>query len=243
MPEAGWYDDPQGGGGKRWWDGQRWSEHTTPPPGSMPQPAATPPPPPGAPGYPAAAGSWDQRGAAATGAWDQQDTTVAGGWQPATSRASGTQLAPAKKGGAGKIVALILVLVVVVGIGVVVAMLLSGSDDVDMVAVDVAQADGTIAQVPEGGTWEMEIDLPSGLVVIDVRGLDEFDPVLELYDPSGAQIGRNDDRSFDQMESYGGDFLDSLLEVEVSAGRHRVVVEGFASRGGRASVSFPVTGG
>lgn len=242
MPEAGWYDDPQGGGGMRWWDGERWSEHTTPPPGSLPEPAATPPPAPGAPAAPAT-GSWEQGGGAAAGSWDQQDATAAGGWQPAATPASSPQPTAAKKGGAGKIVALILVLVVVVGVGVVVAMLLSGSDDVDVVAVDVAQADGTTAQVPQGGTWEMEIDLPSGLLVIDVRGLDGFDPVLELYDPSGAQIGRNDDRSFDQMETYGGDFLDSLLEIEVSAGRHRVVVEGFASQSGRASVTFPITGG
>jgi hypothetical protein len=56
-------------------------------------------------------------------------------------------------------------------------------------------------------------------------------------------IGRNDDRSMSQMERYGGDFLDSLLEVDVTAGRYRVVVEGWAGNGGRATVSFPVTGG
>lgn len=241
MPEAGWYDDPQGGGGKRWWDGERWSEHTTPPAGSMPQTPAAPPAPPGAP---------------AAGGWNQQASPAAGTWQPtAATPAAG---AP-KKGGAGKIVALVLVvLVVVVGIGVfLVVQLFSGSDALDVVARDIvqgegetfqeegeiAQVEGETVQIPSDGTWEMEVDLPDGLVVIDVRGLDDFDPVVELYDSSGTSVARNDDRSSGQQERYGGGFFDSLVEVEVPAGQYRVVVDGFAGEGGRATVSFPVTGG
>jgi hypothetical protein len=229
MPEAGWYDDPQGGGGKRWWDGERWSEHTTPPPGSIPPAAATPPAPPGAP---AAAG------------WDPQP--AAGGWQAGAAAGQGTpgvQPTP-QKGGAGKIVALILGLVVIVGIGVVVAMLLSGSsDDPEVVATDVVRGEDRTVEVPEDGTWEMEVDLPAGPVVIDVRGEDDFDPVVTLYDSSGTEVARNDDRSGDQQSRFGGGFFDSLIETEVAAGRYRVEVRGFGGHGGRAIVSFPTAGG
>ncbi len=235
MPEAGWYDDPQGGGGKRWWDGERWSEHTTPPPGTIPPTAATPPVPPGAPVAP---GAPTQPGA--------PTPPGAGGWQaggagvPATP---GAQQSP-QKGGAGKIVALILGLVVVVGLGVVAALLLTGgSDDPEVVAAEVIAGEDRTVEVPEDGTWEMEVDLPAGLVVIDVRGVDGFDPVVALYDGSGSEVARNDDRSSDQEARFGGGFFDSLIETEVPAGRYRVEVRGFVDRGGQATVSFPVTGG
>jgi hypothetical protein len=229
MPEAGWYDDPQGGGGRRWWDGERWSEHTTPPPGSMPAASASPPPPPGAP---AAAGNTQARAQGAT-------------WQATSIPAAGTGAsAPASKGGAGKIVAVILAIVVVVGIGIAAAVLLSsGSDDPEVVATDVIAGDERTFSVPANGSWEMEMDLPAGLVVIDVRGLDGFDPVLELYDSAGNQVARNDDRSSDQEDRYGGGFFDSLVEVEVPAGRYRIVVDGFAGEGGEATIVLPVTGG
>jgi hypothetical protein len=231
MPEAGWYDDPQGGGGRRWWDGERWSEHTTPPPGSMPAASATPPPPPGAP--PAATG------------WEQQTGAGAGGWQASTTPAAGTGgPAPATKGGAGKLVAVILALVVVVGVGIAVAVLLSaGSDDPEVVATDVIAGGERTVSVPVNGSWDMEMDLPAGLVVIDVRGLDGFDPVLELYDSAGNQVARNDDRSSDHEARYGGGFFDSLIEVEIPAGRYRIVIDGFAGEGGEATIAFPVTGG
>jgi hypothetical protein len=229
MPEAGWYDDPQGGGGKRWWDGERWSEHTTPPPGSMPPAAATPPPPPGAP-------------TTATG-WDAQAGTSTAGWQASTTPATTGTSAPARKGGAGKVVALILALVIVVGIGVVVAMLVSGSDDPEVVAADVVAGGERTISVPFDGHWDMETDLPAGLVVIDVRGLDGFDPVLELYDSTGMQVARNDDRSSDQEARYGGGFYDSLIEVDVPAGRYRIEVHGFAGQSGEATIAFPIIGG
>lgn len=241
MPEAGWYDDPQGGGGRRWWDGERWSEHTTPPPGSIP------PAPPAPPGAPAAAG------------WDPQPG--AGGWQAGAAGAPGvpgqqpTPQPTPQKGGAGKIVALIVGLVVVVGIGVAVALLLTGSDEPELVATDVVRGDdgavedgtGDVSErtvdVPEDGTWETEVDLPAGLVVIDVRGVAGFDPVLALYDSSGTEVAQNDDRSNEQESRYGGGFFDSLIETEVPAGRYRIEIRGFASEGGQATLAFPIVGG
>ena len=120
---------------------------------------------------------------------------------------------------------------------------MGGGDD----AVDgdtIAVSDSFTYEVAEDGSWELDLDAPGGQVVIDVRGSDGFDPVAELVDPgSGERIGRNDDRSMAHLEQYGGDRLDSLLELDLPVGEYRLVVTGFAGQGGDGVVTFPVVGG
>ncbi|MFP4149212.1 MAG: DVUA0089 family protein [Nitriliruptoraceae bacterium] len=234
MPEAGWYDDPQGGGGKRWWDGERWSEHTTPPPESVPPVGTTPPPPPGAAttGTPPATAP----GAAAQGGWVARPD--AGAWQAGSSAAS----TGSSTGSAGRIVAVIVGLVVLVGLGVLAALLVTGTDEPEVVAADGFPIEVRTVEVPANGTFDLEVDLPAGMVVIDVRGLDGFDPMVELYDDRGNQIARNDDRSGDQTARFGGGFFDAMIETEVPAGRYRVTILGYADEGGTATVEFPVLG-
>lgn len=150
--------------------------------------------------------------------------------------------------GPSKLLLVLLALVFVVAIGAVVAFLLAG-DDVDDPA-GTAQA-GSIAPgeersfvVPDDGAWELVIEVPAGLLVVDVRGVDGFDPVVSLLDDSGQELASNDDRSSRQQDQYGGGTLDALIEQEIrTAGSYRVVITGFAGQGGSGRVSFPVVGG
>ena len=234
MPEQGWYEDPQGGGGQRWWDGQRWTEHTTPPPTNVP-----PPPVGGAPVAPPQADpGMVGTGAPTAGGYGTAGTPGAGYTPAAAAGASGA------KGGAGKLIAIIVGLLLLAGVAVVVVLLLTGDGDGDDAELGTLRAgDSRQFEVPQGGEWTVTIEAPAGLLVIDARGLDGFDPVAELRDEGGRQLDRNDDRSFAQQEEYGGGGLDSLIEIEVPAGTYRVVITGFASEGGSGIVSFPIVGG
>ena len=109
--------------------------------------------------------------------------------------------------------------------------------------VRVASGDQRDLVVGEDGRAELAIMVPEGLLVIDVRGVEGFDPVAALLDERGQELDRNDDRSMEQLERYGGGVFDSLIEQEVTAGTYRVVVTGFAGAGGEAEVRFPVVGG
>ena len=242
MVAPGWYEDPHGGGGQRWWDGERWSEHTAP----AVQPAA-PAAPPAPPAPPAAVPGQAVPGQAAPGqAVPEQHTS----WQPTAGQQG--SVTPDHQGGpssggsssGGKLLAVLaglVVLVVVIGVGV--WALVGGGDDA-VEADTIATGDSFTYEVAEDGSWELDLDAPGGLVVIDVRGLDGFDPVAELVDPSsGERIGRNDDRSTAHLDEYGGDRLDSLLELDLSAGSYRLVVTGFGGQGGDGVVTFPVVGG
>lgn len=243
MAEPGWYDDPEGGGGQRWWDGVRWSEHTIPPPpaadvlpsgpvapplGAVPPPpgAVLPPPPPGAPGVSAAPPATEGLVA------DPAPATPMVARPPSRSRRGPSRWVP---------VVALLAVVLVVAAGVLVASLWGGDDG--PVDVRVASGDQRDVVVPGDGRAELVIAVPEGLLVLDVRGVDGFDPIAELLDEAGQQLDRNDDRSMEQLERYGGGVFDSLIEREVPAGTYRVVVTGFAGSGGEAEVRFPVVGG
>ena len=243
MAEPGWYEDPAGGGGQRWWDGVRWSEHTippppaavavpsgpvVPPPGAVPPPpgAVLPPPPPGAPGVsapPATVGEVVTASAPAT---------------PMVAR-------PPSRTRSGPPIRLPLIAlaaaVLLVAVGALVVTLWGSEDGPPDVRV--AAGDQRDLVVPEDGRAELVIVVPEGLLVVDVRGLGGFDPIAELLDERGQQLDRNDDRSMEQLERYGGGVFDSLIEQQVPAGTYRVVVTGFAGSGGEAEVGFPVVGG
>ena len=146
------------------------------------------------------------------------------------------------RGGSGKLIGSILALVLVAAIGGVVAFVLMG-DDPPGTGASIAAGDQRAFEVPENGEWELVIEVPAGLLVIDARGEDGFDPVAQLQDAGGQQIDRNDDRSSDQLDRYGGEVFDSLIEREVPAGTYRVVITGFAGQGGSGQVGFPIVGG
>ncbi len=236
MPMAGWYDDPQGGGGQRWWDGQRWTEHVVPPP------------PPGAPGAVPAAGGTPS-GTSATGSTGGGRTTLV-----------------------VVLVVAVLLLVVIGGVFAVFGLRagLAGVFDVARSGGDISveqsseeeitgdaptrqpddRVDGEVSAghqrsfaVASDASWTLEFEAPDGFLVVDVRGQADFDPVAQLEEvDSGRVLARNDDRDMDQQAHYGGGTFDSLIEVEVEAGRYRLVVEGFAGDGGPGVVAFPVVG-
>ncbi len=244
MPTAGWYEDPQGGGGQRWWDGQRWTEHIVPPP------------PPGAPGA----------SAAAPGA-----RTAAGG-TPSTSGARGSGGGGKTVLIVLLVVAVLVLLVVVGGVAAVFGLRsgLDGLFDAagsgggfsveqsseepitgdaptrepdDRLDGEVSAGHQRAFEVASGASWVLEFDAPDGRLVIDVRGQDDLDPVAQLeHVDSGRVLASNDDRDMDQQARYGGDTFDSLIDVEVAAGRYRLVVDGFAGQGGPGVVAFPVVG-
>ena len=68
--------------------------------------------------------------------------------------------------------------------------------------------------------WSIEVSRPT-TITVGVES-DDFDPIVEVLDPSGGQIGRDDD---------GGDGLNSLLqELRLPRrGRYQIVVSGFSS--------------
>ncbi len=143
---------------------------------------------------------------------------------------------------------MLLGLVALIAIGGVVALLLSG-DDADDAEAPLATGTVTAGEersfvVDDGGEWELVVEAPGGLLVIDARGADDFDPVLTLFDGDGREVATNDDRSSQQQERYGGGTFDALIEQEVpAAGSYRIVITGFAGQGGSGQVSFPVVGG
>lgn len=248
MAQPGWYQDPHGGGGQRWWDGERWSEHTIPPPPAPSPPGVIPPPPSGAP----------PAGTAPAGPAGPAFVPAPGDPAPAVRPAATPPgaAAPARPstsgGGAGgrssKVLLVVLGLVFVVGIVAVVALLLAG-DDADQPedpppAGAITAGEERSFTVADDGQWELEIEVPAGLLVIDVRGEDGFDPVATLVTADGRELARNDDRSPQQQDRYGGGMFDSLIEQEIpTPGSYRVVITGFAARSGSGQVSFPVVGG
>ncbi len=68
--------------------------------------------------------------------------------------------------------------------------------------------------------WSLRIERPTTLTVAVES--DDFDPVVAVLDPSGTELGRDDD---------GGDGLNSLLaNLRLPrAGRYQIVVSGFSS--------------
>ena len=150
-------------------------------------------------------------------------------------------------------------MVVLVGVGALAVSLLRGGDEPggtevtagigeaagtgEMAATGVTAGEQHRFTVPEDGQWELVIEVPAGMLVLDVRGLDGFDPVAALIDAGGQEIDRNDDRSMEQLERWGGGVFDSLIEREVPAGTYRVVVTGFAGQGGAGELTLPVVGG
>ncbi len=242
MAEPGWHDDPDGAGGQRWWDGARWSEHTIPPPpsagragpvppGAVPPPpgAVLPPPPPGAPGAPGAPAGQPPVPASTAGAASTTPMVA----RPATAARHGPRIRP-------RLVALLGVALLVAVAALVVS--LAGGDD-GPPGVRIAAGEQREVVVPEDGRAELVVEVPEGALVIDVRGVEGFDPIAALIDELGQEIDRNDDRSMEQLERYGGGVFDSLIEQEVPAGIYRVVVTGFGGTGGEAEVRFPVVGG
>lgn len=267
MAEPGWYEDPHRGGGRRWWDGQRWSEHAIPPPPTSP-PGVIPPPPGAptagtAPGGPAGPTFVPAPGDLTPAMRPAATTPSAPGTSPpsatpgtSTPNAPGTSTPsapgtsrPVTSGAAGgrssRLLPVLLGLVALIAIGGVVAFLLSGDD------AEAPRATGTVTageersfSVPDAGEWELVVEAPAGLLVIDARGADDFDPVLTLFDADGRELATNDDRSSQQQGRYGGGTFDALIEQEVpAAGSYRIVITGFAGQGGSGQVSFPVVGG
>ncbi|MFO7960197.1 MAG: DVUA0089 family protein [Nitriliruptoraceae bacterium] len=248
MAEPGWYEDPHRGGGRRWWDGQRWSEHAIPPPPTSPPGVI--PPPPGAP----TAGTAPGGPAGPTFVPAPGDLTPAMRPAATTPSAPGTSR-PVTSGAAGgrssRLLPVLLGLVALIAIGGVVAFLLSGDDGDDADDAVAPRVTGTVTageersfSVPDGGEWELVVEAPAGLLVIDARGADDFDPVLTLFDADGRELATNDDRSSQQQGRYGGGTFDALIEQEVpAAGSYRIVITGFAGQGGSGQVSFPVVGG
>src|SRR6056297_1495191 len=241
MAEPGWYEDPHRGGGRRWWDGQRWSEHVIPPPPTSP-PGVVPPPPGGPP---AGTSQGGPAGPAFVPAPD--DLTPAMRPTATTPSAPGRPTPSAAGGRSSRLLPVLLGLLALVAIGGVVAFLLWGDDD----AAEPPPVTGTVTAgeersftVADDGEWELVVEVPAGLLVIDARGVDGFDPVVTLVGDDGRELARNDDRSSQQQERYGGGTFDALIAQEVpAAGRYRIVVTGFAGQGGAGQVSFPVVGG
>ncbi len=226
MPEPGWYDDPTGEAPQRWWDGERWTEHVSSPGTPAVPPAPTPPAPtPPAPAPPPGPGVGATVAAPLTPPAPEFPTPA-----PAASSARGSK-APLL------IVGTIVVVLAIIGIAVfLLARGGSGTEGIDAGhRVDLA--------VESEGSWEYEFEAPAGTLVIDVRGDGSFDPVAFLQDSSGRQLAMNDDRSAEQREEYGGDFLDSLIEIDVAEGRYRLIVEGWMGAAGTGQALFPVVGG
>lgn len=215
MPEPGWYDDPTGESPQRWWDGEQWTEHVSG--------APTPPPPgPGAdPG--------------ATMAAPLPMPAAAPGF-PAAAPAA------ASSGGGSKAPLLIVgAVVVVIAIAGFAAVLLSGGGGSGSVGIDPGHR--VDLSVESGSSWEYEFEAPAGTLVIDVRGDGGFDPVAYLEDASGRELAMNDDRSVEHLEQYGGDWLDSLIEIDVAEGSYRLIVEEWSGQPGTGQALFPVVGG
>jgi hypothetical protein len=245
MAQPGWYADPHGGGGQRWWDGARWSEHTIPPPPAPSPPGVIPPPPSGAP--PAGTAPAGPTFVPAPGDPAPAIRPAAAVPSLATASRPGADAGAGSGGRPPKLLLVLLALVFVVAIGAVVAFLLG--DDAEE-AVDPSGVGRITAgeerpfTVPDDGEWELVIEVPAGQLVIDARGIDEFDPVATLFDAAGRELASNDDRSSGQQDRYGGGTFDALIEQEIpTAGSYRVVITGFAGQGGSGQVSFPVVGG
>jgi hypothetical protein len=242
MAQPGWYADPDGGGGQRWWDGERWSEHTIPPPPAPSPPGVIPPPPSGAP--PAVAAPAGPTFVPAPGDPAPAIRPAAAAPSVATTPRPGA----ATGGRPPTLLLVLLALVFVVAIGAVVALLLTGDDADEVVdpsgAGRITAGEERAFTVPDDGEWELVIEVPAGRLVVDARGVDEFDPVATLFDSAGRELASNDDRSSGQQDEYGGGTFDALIEQEIpTAGSYRVVITGFAGQGGSGQVSFPVVGG
>jgi|GEM_PF-3009554 len=248
MAQPGWYEDPHGGGGQRWWDGERWSEHTIPPPPAPSPPGVIPPPPTAAPPTGTApvslAGPTFVPAPGESAPAARSSTSV----PPRIADPSRPPTASSGGGRSSKLLLVLLGLAFVVGIGAVVALLLT-DDDADPVAEPppagaIGAGEERSFTVADEEEWELEVEVPAGQLVVDVRGEDGFDPVVTLLAADGRELARNDDRSSQQQDRYGGGTFDALLEQEIeTAGSYRVVITGFAGQGGSGQVSFPVVGG
>jgi hypothetical protein len=260
---AGWYSDPSGVPGQlRWWDGARWTDHVTPDPAAVPAAAGAPgaadghagedgdaepsqPPPPT--GTPDPAPAW---GGESSGTWGSADTARPA-WQVDT---------PVPTSGSSVRTGLIVAAVVGVVVLGVVALLVIGvlrtgsvtfSDGGDGAFDAAGEWDGETVdggrlvvgqsvsdRVPDGGAFEATVEIADpGTYVVDARGTDDFDGMLELYGPDGDLLAENDDRGERYVERVGGEWLDPLLELDLEPGQHRVIVRGWAGDGGEFSLT------
>ena len=262
MVRAGWYDDPVGAQDLRWWDGSRWTAHvrddptSAPPPQAVARPpqAATPrpraaapppqtaapppqaaaPPPEAAPPPPAAASRGGGRrllpivsllvlGWLVVIGFRSENGSAPDPTPPAPAEQAPAEQAPAEQAPAEQIPA-------------------------DPVTVDAelgAVSAGTVTPftVTADGIWVAEFEVPTGRLVIDVRGTSGFDPVTTLQDLEGRDLAFNDDRSTEDLDTFGGNRFDSLIDVRVEAGRYRVLVEEWSGNPGDAVLLLPIVGG
>jgi hypothetical protein len=216
MAQPGWYDDPAGRGGRRWWDGTQWTAYTSDP---------------------------------AQGTLHAQGTPSAPTFEASTPTSTGMRR--------GVAVASVVVLVVLLGMGGLLARSFLEDEGGERAATS---GDGPLSFLDGGdelrpgesrrfsvganATWDLEFTAPGGRLVIDVRGDDSFDSVARIeHADSRMIIDTNDDRGSQQVGNTDGGWADPLLDVTVSAGRYRLVVEGYNQRAGAGEVRFPVVGG
>lgn len=196
MIRAGWYDDPLGAQDLRWWDGSQWTGHV------RDDPTGTPPPQPVAPPPPAArpSGGGGRRLLPIVSLLVVGWLVVVGFGAEDRPASPPPPAAPSEQAPAGP-----------------------ASVDADLGAVQAGST--TPFTVDREGVWVAEFEVPAGRLVVDVRGISGFDPIATLLDVDGRELAFNDDRSTEQLETFGGGVLDSLIDVRLDAGRYRVQVE------------------
>lgn len=240
MVEPGWYPDPAASqpGQLRWWDGTDWTDDTVLPAASPPEPAT------GAP-----AGGFTAPAAASTTPF-----TPPGQPTPPAGIAAGPYppVAPARANRGCGLAILVLVVVLAIG-GLVLGLIVVSSDSgpttgappVDTGSiVALNRGDAVPFSVGRNGTWTAIADIPAGRMVLDVRGVSGFDPVTTVYDAqTGSEVAYNDDRNADQLAQYGGDRYDSLIDVDLPAGRYLIEVRGFGGRSGAGQLLVQELGG
>ncbi|MEN8183166.1 MAG: DVUA0089 family protein [Myxococcota bacterium] len=95
-------------------------------------------------------------------------------------------------------------------------------DDIVLLEFEVASGPDkvvTVRTTSYGGNDCPEVDaagtpMPSG----------GFDPILSLFDATGARLAENDDGFFDVCEAPNGEQFDASMELQLAAGIHRVAL-------------------